>query len=366
MRRYSRLLTIICVLVFSLAVEFAFAGSAPEKGEGISPEVTGQGTDYKYEKLREMAKSGVYDGEPAKGHSLAFANLLASVPFCSNVEKGIIKQWEMAGGSVQDIIVLDNAWDASIGIQNADIILSKKPEVWIQYQWDNKVNAMVGRKAEDMGIYVIAVDIPVPGFPYMGVDNYGTGALTGTWAADQVEKIYGGWGNVDHVFLFYDTGLGDTVNLRIWGTKDVFIERFGDTANPDIEGSKVTLINAPSTSDSVQKAMADHLPAFPKAQNIIIACINDIGAAGAYAAADIAGRWDPDKWLVLSQGVDDLGLQLIREGVIDGDSAYFPEKYGEWLVPAALAHIYGDPVPAYMFIDNVIITKDNIDQYYSK
>jgi ribose transport system substrate-binding protein len=68
--------------------------------------------------------------------------------------------------------------------------------------------------------------------------------------------------------------------------------------------------------------------------------------------------------MIMSQGLDELGMQLVRDGIVDGDSAYFPEKYGEYLIPGALAHMYGNPVPAYMFIENVIITADNINEYY--
>ena len=52
------------------------------------------------------------------------------------------------------------------------------------------------------------------------------------------------------------------------------------------------------------------------------------------------------------------------EGINDGISAYFPEKYGEYLIPGALAFIYGNPVPPYMFIENIIITPDNINEYF--
>ena len=50
--------------------------------------------------------------------------------------------------------------------------------------------------------------------------------------------------------------------------------------------------------------------------------------------------------------VDNLGKLQIRKGLSDAGVAFFPEKYGEYLIPAAYA------------ILNAIITKDNIDQFY--
>jgi len=321
---------------------------------------------FTYEKLREMAKAGIYEGEPAAGHTLAFANILASFPFCASVENNIIEQWQLAGGSLDDLTVLDNAYDSAIAVQNADIIFNKNPEVFLQFQADAQINAQIGRRAEELGIYVIAIDVPVPGFPFMGVDNYGTSVLTGNWAADQINGVYGGWENVDRVFFLWNPLIGDTVAMRIHGSRDVFKERFGDEGDDTVEGSKAVTVDAGSTTDEASAATTDILAAYPEDENIMVFCLNDQTAAGVQAAAEIAGRWDADKWLIMSQGLDELGIELVRNNIVDGNSAYFPEKYGEYLIPAALAHMYGNPVPPYMFVENVIITPGNIDEYYAE
>ena len=328
-------------------------------------EVEAAESPFTYEKLREMALAGAYEGDPAAGYTLAFANIIASFPFTESVENDIIKQWGLAGGASDDLTILDNAVDAALGIQNADIIFNKNPDVFLEFQIDAQVNAQIGRRAEELGVYIIAIDIPVPGFPFMGVDNYGTAVLTGNWAADQIDTVYGGWENVDRVFFLWNPVIGETVAMRITGSVDIFKERFGDEGDTKVEGSKAVLVDAGSTTDEASAAMSDILAAYPEDENILVFCLNDQTAAGIQAAADIAGRWDADKWLVMSQGLDDLGMELIRDNIVDGDSAYFPEKYGEYLVPAAIAHMYGNPVPPYMFVDNVIITLDNIDEYYN-
>ncbi len=328
-------------------------------------EVEAAESPYTYEKLREMALAGAYEGDPAAGYTLAFANIIASFPFTEAVENDIIKHWGLAGGASEDLTILDNAVDAALGIQNADIIFNKNPDVFLEFQIDAQVNAQIGRRAQELGVYIIAIDIPVPGFPFMGVDNYGTAVLTGNWAADQVDAVYGGWENVDRVFFLWNPVIGETVAMRITGSIDVFKERFGDEGDTTVEGSKAVLVDAGSTTDEASAAMSDILAAYPEDENIMVFALNDQTAAGIQAAADIAGRWDADKWMVMAQGVDDLGIQLIRDGIVDGDSAYFPEKYGEYLVPAAIAHMHGNEVPPYLFIDNVIITLDNIDEYYN-
>ena len=319
-----------------------------------------------YEDFREMAKAGAYIGEPAKGRTLAFANIIASFPFCQSVEKNIIDQWALAGGASADLTVLDNAADPALAIQNKDIIFNKNPEVFLQFQLDAKVNDQIAMEAKEKGIFIIAIDVPVGDFPFMGVNNYGTAELTGKWAVEQIDKVFGGWDNVDLVIYPYNPTAGETVQLRIVGSMDVFKEEFGEEADGEKEGSKAILVDAGSTTDEAKAAFTDILAAYPQAENIVVFCLNDQTASGFNAAAEIAGRWDPDKFLVMSQGLDDLGIELVRKGIIDGNSAYFPEKYGEYLIPGALAYMYGgaEAVPKEMFIENVIITPENIDEYY--
>ncbi|MBM3699611.1 MAG: sugar ABC transporter substrate-binding protein [Actinobacteria bacterium] len=376
----TKIALLVCLSLIMVATFMALpgckTGTAPETVivketvvetviEKVEVEVDAD-SPYTYEKLREMAKAGAYEGEPAKGRTMAFANAIKSFPFCLSVENSIIEQWQLAGGSMADLTVLDNAVDPAVSVQNADIIFNKMPEVFLQFQIDAQINAQIGRRAQELGIFIIAIDIPVPGFPFQGVDNYGTSVLTGNWALEQIDPVFGGWENVDRVFFLWNPVIGETVAMRMYGAMDVFKEKFGAEADTKAEGSKAVLVDAGSTTDEAKAAISDILAAYPQDENIIVFTLNDQAAAGVQAAAEIAGRWNPDKWLIMSQGLDDLGMQLVRDGVIDGDSAYFPEKYGEYLIPGALAHMYGNPVPAYLFIDNVIITPDNIDEYYPK
>jgi len=319
---------------------------------------------YTYENLREMALAGQYEGEPAKDHILAFNNVLASFPFCQSVEQNIKDQWALAGGTAENLILLDMNADILKSIENFEFAASKNAEVYAQMHYDLRVVSQLAIRAESIGMYIIAVDQPVPGFPFMGVDNYGASRLTGEWAADQIEAIYGGWDNIDRVFAAYQPEGGPVMELRTFGAIDALIGRFGETADPKVEGSKTVLVDTISTTEQTQKDFADVLSAYPDDEVVVCFNVNDQGAAGMQAAAEIAGRWDSDNFLMLAQGLDDLGKQLIKNDVVDGDCAYFPELYGTYIVPAALAYMWGNPVPGFMYVDNAIVTKDNIGEYY--
>jgi len=335
--------------------------------ETTAAETTAAAGGTTYEDFRAMAEAGKYVSEPAKGHTLAFANIIKSFPFCLAVENGIIEQWKLAGGADADLTILDNAADPQVAIQNKDIIFNKKPEVFLEFQFDAKINDQIAKEAKEKNIFVIAIDVPVGDFPFMGVDNYGTAVLTGDWMIEQIEKA-GGIDKVDRILYQTNPTVGETVFLRIKGSVDEMVKKYGDVADPEKDDKGVWAQVDSSSTEKAKKDFQDILSKYPKDKTFVVFCLNDQSASGFQAAADILGRWSADDYLVASQGLDELGMQLIRDGVVDGDSSYFPENYGQYLIPGALAFMYGgaEAVPKDMFVDNVIITKDNIDQYYPK
>lgn len=336
-------------------------------GETTAAETTTAAGGTTYEDFRTMAEARKYENEPAKGHTLAFANLLKAYPFCLQVEDGIKEEWKLAGGADADLTVLDNAADTSISVQNSDIIFNKNPDVFVEFQADAKTNTMIGRKATMLGVFLIGVDVPIPGFPFMGTDNYNAGFIMGQWAVEQIDKVFGGWENVDLVLYYWQPAVGDIVAQRTLASIDPMKEKFGNEADPNFEGEKKAIIvdSGNGTEDDIKKSTTAILAKYPKAQNIVVFSMHDDGSSAIEAAAEMTGRWDPDKWLLCSQGVTgENAYKMIRDGIIDGSCAYFPERYARYIIPGALAHMYGNPVPPNMFVDNVIITKDNIDQYY--
>lgn len=318
---------------------------------------------FTYDKLREMAKAGKYEGEPAKGHKIAFGQLIGGYPFMISVEEGIKKEWAAAGGLENDLLLLNNNVDIQTTLDNFDIVLNSGSEVFLEFAHDFNTNSMIGAKAAEAGLYIIAIDIVVPGFPFMGADNYKVGTLAGEWVAEKIPEIYGGIENVDRIYYIYTSTSGKETVIRVKGAENPLVEAFGDIAKAGAEGSIAQDIDT-GVETNIQKVISDYFAKNSKDENVIVFTINDQAAADVKAAAELLGVWNPDKWTVMATGVDELGQQLIRDGVVDGDVAYFPETYGKYLIPGALAHIYGNPVPPYMYVDHLIITKDNIDQYY--
>jgi len=167
-----------------------------------------------YEEMRESAIANQeYPGAPATGHTLAFTNIMGGIPFCESVWQNVQDHWVLAGGDPADIFYADNQYDATIGLKNADIMLAKNPDVLINFQFDSKVNSIISTKFTQAGIPIIAVDVPTPNAPFMGVNNFYVSYLGGEYAVEAVEAM-GGIDTIDAIILMQFPAGGDVLMLR--------------------------------------------------------------------------------------------------------------------------------------------------------
>jgi len=376
LKRFLKISVVSIVLIFTLSIIFSLSGckeAAETESEVVVETVTEtvietveveKESPYTYEKLREMAEARSYEGEPAKDARLAYCDIYWGVPFTDAVIGGIKEEWALSGGLEDNLLILDNKSDAATAIENADIVYNWGPDVFIEFQPFASINANISRQAKEEGVFLIAVDIPVPGFPFMGVDNYAAGILAGEWAIEQIENVFGGWDNVDRVYYGTNPVAGETVMLRTQGSEDVLAEKYGDTARLDTEGTKAILFETVDNAEVAKTGMDSYLAKFPDDENILYFSVNEVSISGIQASAEAVGRWQPENWIIIGHGGDANGQQLVRDGIIDASIAYFPERYGRYLIPGALANIYGNPVPAYMYVENEVLTLDNIDDIY--
>ena len=314
-----------------------------------------------YEHYREYAQANQpYPRSPGKRKKLGFANIFKAQPFSIEVEQNIRQQAQLAGFEETALVILDNCYDPELGLKNAELMLAAKPDVFIEYQADIKVNNIVAAKFSSAGIPLIAVDVPIPGAPFMGVNNWQVATLGGQHMAHLINAKWGGWPAVDLVVLLQNPEGGDVTMLRSEGFAAALAETFGET----VEAKIVRVDGGMGQSAQAQAAMQQVLAAHPAARKIAVTSLNEETMAGVITALQQAGRWQRENLIVITLGMDDLGKAQIREGLSDAGVAFFPEKYGEYLLPAACALLEGAPIPSHLYIENKIITRANIDQFY--
>lgn len=116
--------------------------------------------------------------------------------------------------------------------------------------------------------------------------------------------------------------------------------------------------------ENVRSTFTDILTANPDAEVVLVSSpFGDPDGQAAWAAASTAGR-EEGVWIV-SQGADETGQAEVRENRhYLASVGYFPECYGDLAVPAAIRLARGEDVPSELLIDHVVITAENIDEYY--
>jgi ribose transport system substrate-binding protein len=360
---------LLLAAVFILSAFAVFAGSEKPEKPVEEEEYAEESKEYEaaagayplFEKYRESAmREESYADQPGKGKKLGFANIFGTLPFCISVEQNIIKQAKLAGFSESDMIIMDNQYDSVLGLKNADIMLSKSPDFFIEFQSDSKVNNIVAQKFGSAGIPLLAIDVPVPGAPFMGVNNWQAAVMAGKHAAKLIEEQWGGWDAVDMVVLLQMPAGGEVTMLRSEGFAAALVDAFG----PEAEEKIVRTDGGMGQSEEAKAAMDDVLAAHPMPKKMVVTSINEQTMAGAIASLQSAGRWSAADTIIVTQGCDELGQSQIRDGSTDGSIAYFPEHYGEYVIPAVCAILEGQAVPPYIYVKNVVITKDNIEEWY--
>jgi ribose transport system substrate-binding protein len=288
-------------------------------------------------------------------YKIGFANQSEQLPFAIDVRRGLERAASDAGHI--DLILADNQLDGEIAQRVADRLIAEGVDLAIEYQVDEQVGSLIMNKFQRAGIPVIAVDIPMVGATFFGVDNYRAGhmagAALGNWIADA-------WnGQFERLVILEEPRVGALPAARLLGQIDGLEEVVGE-----IDATKRIYLDSGNTSEQSQTEMLNALKDLPDQHRIAVVTINDDAAIGALSAARELGR-EADV-VIVGQGADRIARGEIRhpDSRIIGSTAYWPERYGEKLIPLAVKILQGQAVPPAVHIDHEFINADNIDAFY--
>lgn len=316
-----------------------------------------------FEAYKRHARTGKpYPEKPGKGKRLAFGNN-AEAYFCYQVQESLVKQAKLAGFKEDDLLLLNNNFDARTGLENADRVLKWKPDIFVEFQADSEVNERIGQMFRQAHIPVLAIDIAIPRAPIIGTDNYGVAIAAGCAMVEQITTKFGGLEQVDLIILLQIPESGEAVMLRSEGVIDVLQQQFGAE---NISRKIVRIDGGIGNEQEAERAMSDVLTTYPTAARIAFTGVTDQMVKGAIDALHNANRWDPANIIAVPLGLDSLGQQLLREGLADVGVAFFPERYGEIIIPAVLTMLKKQPVPERMYVENAIIRRQELEQFYPR
>jgi ribose transport system substrate-binding protein len=289
---------------------------------------------------------------------IGFANLCEEkVLFSVDVRRGIERAVEAAGHI--DLITADNSLSGEVALQVADYLIGCGVDLAIEYQIDETASGVIMEKFRRAKIPVVAVDIPMVGAIYFGVDNYRAGHMAGLALGEWVAAHW--HGRPERLIVLEEPRPGPLPAARIQGQLDGVEEVLGR-----IPPDRIMRLNSGNTSQTSEAEMLAALRSLPDERRLAVICFNDDAAIGALAAARRLGR--EAHVVIVGQGADRRVCRELRQpdSRIIGSTAFWPEKYGERLVAVALQILRGEPVPLAVYMDHVFITAKNLEQYYPR
>lgn len=290
---------------------------------------------------------------PGAGLKIGYISLGDSIPFVKLVSDNIKQEVEASGA---EFFFCDSQLDAAKALACAQTFKTQGVDGIINFQVDEKAAESICAAGPD--VPVIAVDIhqrPCEKV-FVGADNKTAGQIAGEALGNYFKDNF----NCEYdAFVSMEQPAAGQVNLdRTGGAVDGFASVCGD-----IPAEKLRSVDGGGTIDGGLTSFGDTLTALTGATRIAVVSLNDDMLLGSFAAADAQGR--SEQVYGVAQGADPSSFDDIQNNPNwVGDTAYFPERYGELAVPSIIALIKGESVPENVFTKHVFINADNFSEYY--
>jgi ribose transport system substrate-binding protein len=350
---------LIAAMVAVLALGAAACGSGSED-EGGSTSGTGASTAAAPEDTKATGETPTVEGaaefeEPVPGSGdglkIGYISLGDQVPFVKIVSDGIREQAKANGAN---LVFCDSQLDAAKALDCAKNFKTQNVDAIINFQVDEKSSPQICAAGPDVPTIAIDINQKPCQIAFMGADNKRAGLLSGeamgAWFKENMDCEY------DAVVSMQQPAAGIVNEDRSGGMIEGFEEACGEAKN-------LKIVDGLGTIEGGQKKFADVLTSLPGQDRIIVMSLNDDMALGALAAAKAQGR-EKDLYIA-AQGADPTAhCEIATNDQWIADAAYFPERYGEIVVPNAIRAAKGEDVNPELFVPHTAINKDNISEYY--
>ena len=311
----------------------------------------------KYTPTEGDAKSYVVNlVKPDKTFTLAHMDGWATNPFAIPIAKGIAK---LAKDFGLKLIYCDAEFKPEKAISCAEILASQKPDFVIAGNWQGGAAAAIMAIFDKAKIPAASIDVSHPNAIFFGASNYASGVVGGKAAGEYAKA---NWDCKD-VWVFMGENLeeGEAADLRLVGFADGVQEVCGALPADRIDRMRLSA----GTADQAITVTTDWLTAHPEAKHILSGTIDDERANG-MAKAFVATKRDG---MVVGQGCDSVGIAVVKmapasENRFLGCAAYYPEKYGDYLVSIALDVMAGKAVPQEIHMEHTFLDHDTIGTVY--
>ncbi len=227
----------------------------------------------------------------------------------SEFSRGVAESLQRAAAREHvDLITVNNRHSAKEALRNTDVLIRERVDRVLEFQTYERAAPVIASKFLEARIPVIAIEIPYPGATFFGANNYQAGVIggraLGRWAKEHWE------GEVEQILILGLPIAGPLPGLRITGAVDGLREQL-----PRAKTAPVIQLDGRAIS--------------------IRSLVNDTCALATLRAFEEAGSGNLCA-VVGQNAILDARNELRRPGTrLIGTVAYFPERYGDELLPLA-------------------------------
>lgn len=315
--------------------------------------------------------SSTTTGEKGGGSlgSVAFANFTDSGAIFVGLKENLEESAEKLGVEAK---TYDNGGDAATTLSNANLMTLEDPDAILEYNPIPEAGDRLGKTFTGAGIPCVAVNTPIEGCAWFNQDDKVLAEdLSGVMASEMEKRKWDGTNTT--IVLLSIAEAGEAVNTAVWFDYEQLATKVsGFTEKPasSIESTTTTIapnavqVNAGDTEATAYTAMQQALQTIPSSQNIVVMSVSDDATKGAWRAITQAGR---EKSALISGFGGDLdAVEGLRENPAwVAESSSFFHSWGEYLLALATALTEGVEAPELTPGPGAVITKKNVDTYYT-
>lgn len=291
--------------------------------------------------------------EAPQSYKVGYISLGEAIPFVKLVSDNIKAEAEKAG---VEIAFCDSEIDAAKALACAQNLKVQEVQAVLNFQLFEDSSKEVCAAYGDLPTIAIDIHQAPCEVAFMGADNETAGKLAGKYVGDAIKAENNC--TYEAVVTLDTKGAGATTLARMNGMIAGFEEACGK-----IPEDKFKSLDVGGTTDQAVTKFGDQLSAIKPGGVVVVLSLNDDMSLGAFAAARTAGR--DGELRLAGQGADPTSWKDIacNPGWL-ADTAYFPERYGEILIPAVVKLLNGETIEKNLFTKHEVVTKDNVRTLY--
>jgi ribose transport system substrate-binding protein len=292
-----------------------------------------------------------------KKWKIGYGDGLAGIPFTATVTKSIN---DTAAKMGVDIVYCDNAYNQEKTVECSNSLVTQQANGVIFANWIAGTEDLISGIFKKANIPCVAYDGPHPGCVAFGPDNFEAGKEAGKFLGEYAKAQ--GWDPKD------------TQLVLIWSPDVPVHKARADGTKAGLE--PVFPIPAGNISDVGTKELSDVLPnvttwatAHPDAKYVLCFGHSDQPGVDCGLALEKAGF--KGRAAVASLGASDEALVELRtrtdeDSLFKATISYFPERYGQYLVPIIVDLLEGKKVPDRVIPSVSPVTRSNVNELYPK